>query len=91
MALAFLFKPASLSATQYDECIRRLSAAGAGAPAGRLHHACFGTGDKMQVLELWDSPASFDKFGATLVPILAELGIDPGQPEVAEVHNVIPG
>jgi hypothetical protein len=30
-----------------------------------------------------------DAFGARLMPILAELGIDPGEPEVVEVHNII--
>ena len=28
---------------------------------------------------------------ATLVPIMAEPGADPGQPMVARVHNVIDG
>jgi hypothetical protein len=29
--------------------------------------------------------------GETLVPIMQELGADPGEPQVAEVHNVIVG
>jgi len=33
--------------------------------------------------------SSFDKFGETLIPIMAELGTDPGEPQVAEIHNVI--
>ena len=36
-----------------------------------------------------DSVENFEKFGATLIPILSELGVDPGQPAVQPVHNVI--
>jgi hypothetical protein len=31
----------------------------------------------------------FQAFGQTLMPILKELGVDPGQPDVQPVHNVI--
>jgi hypothetical protein len=91
MALTFRFTPASMNATQYDEVISKLEAAGAGAPTGRLYHACFGTGDQLRVLDVWDSRESFDHFGQTLMPILQQVGVDPGQPEVLPVHRVIPG
>jgi hypothetical protein len=91
MALAFYFAPQSFSTEQYDEVIRRLDAAGAGSPPGRSYHCAF-TGDGgVQVFDVWDSQESFDKFGETLIPIMAELGTDPGQPQVTEVHNVIVG
>jgi len=32
---------------------------------------------------------SFDKFGATLMPILQEVGLDAGQPMVEPLHNMI--
>ena len=90
MAIAVYFNPATLNAAQYDEVIGRLDAAGAGKPAGRLHHACFGSGDKLQVFEIWESQQDFDKFGATLMPILGQVGLDPGQPMTEPVHSVIP-
>jgi len=31
----------------------------------------------------------FEAFGASLLPIMAELGADPGQPMVMKVHNRI--
>jgi hypothetical protein len=34
------------------------------------------------VFDVWTSQAAFDKFGKTLMPILQQLGIDPGQPSV---------
>jgi hypothetical protein len=91
MALAFYFAPQSFSTEQYDEAIRRLDAAGAGSPPGRSYHFAFTGGGGVQVFDVWDSQESFDKFGETLIPIMAELGTDPGQPQVAEVHNVIVG
>ena len=91
MALGIYFSPKSMSTQQYDTCIRKLEAAGAGKPAGRLHHACFGTGDSLAVFDVWDSQQSFDRFGETLIPILKEIGVDPGQPQVMPIHNIIKG
>ena len=89
MALGFYFAPQSMTSDQYDEVIKRLKTAKAHHPAGRTYHICFGAGDKMQVFDVWDSQESFEKFGATLVPIMQAVGLDPGQPMVATVHNVI--
>ncbi len=91
MALGFFFAPQSMSAEQYDETIRRLEAAGQGAPAGRLYHVAFSGGSGLQIFDVWDSQESFDAFGQTLMPILAELGIDPGQPQVSAIHNIVQG
>ena len=89
MALGIYFSPAAMTTQKYDACIQKLAAAGAGKPAGRLYHAAFGDPNKLMVFDVWDSQASFDTFGKTLMPILAELGIDPGQPSVMPMHNVI--
>jgi hypothetical protein len=91
MAVGVYVNPASMNAAQYDDIMRRLEAAGAGKPAGRLYHACFGSGDKLQVFDIWESQQAFETFGSTLMPILQELGLDPGEPMVEQVHNFIPG
>jgi len=91
MALGIYFSPASMSASQYDEVIRRLDAAGAGKPAGRRNHFCFGPAEKLEVFDIWDSQEAFEAFGAVLMPILAELGVDPGQPYIQPIHNQIAG
>ena len=91
MAITLSFAPRSMTAQQYDDVIRRLEAAGAGAPPGRLYHVATGTGDRLRVVDVWDSQESFEAFGRTLMPILQEVGIDPGQPEVAPVHKIIHG
>jgi hypothetical protein len=91
MAISVYINPVSATAAQYDEIIRRLDAAGAGKPAGRLYHACFGTGDKLQVFDIWESQQAFDKFGETMIPIVQEVGVNLGQPMVEPVHNLIQG
>jgi hypothetical protein len=91
MAIGVYINPVSATAAQYDEIIRRLDAAGAGKPAGRLYHACFGSGDKLQVFDIWESQQAFDKFGETMMPIVQEVGVDLGQPMVEPVHNLIQG
>jgi len=91
MAISVYINPVSATAAQYDEIIRRLDAAGAGKPAGRLYHACFGSGDKLQVFDIWESQQAFDKFGETMVPIVQEVGVNLGQPMVEPVHNLIQG
>jgi hypothetical protein len=41
------------------------------------------------VFDVWTSQKAFDRFGKTLMPILAEIGLDTGQPQVMDVHKVI--
>lgn len=91
MAVGTYFNPPSMNAEQYEDAIRRLEAAGAGSPKGRLYHVCFGSGNKLQVFDVWDSQESFDAFGQVLMPLLAEIGLDPGTPMIEPVHNTISG
>ena len=89
MAIGMYFSPNPLSAQKYDEVIGLLGKAGAGNPAGRSYHAAFGPKDQLKVFEVWESQAAFEEFGKTLMPILQQLGIDPGVPSVMPIHNVI--
>jgi hypothetical protein len=91
VAVGYYFAPNSMSAEQYDEVIARLAAAGMAAPAGRSYHCAFAAGPNLHVFDVWDSTQDFDAFGAVLMPILTELGIEVGSPEVAPIHNVILG
>jgi hypothetical protein len=91
MALGFYFGSGSFTPEQYDEALKRLEAAGAGAPAGRLHHVALEVDGQIRVFDVWESQESFDAFGETLMPILGEVGADPGQPDVAPIRNIIKG
>lgn len=91
LSILIRFAPASLTADQYDAAVQRLYDDGVLPADGLEYEICFGSGSNMRVSQVWDTQAHLDAFGARLMPILAELGIDPGAPEIAEVHNVIKG
>jgi hypothetical protein len=78
------------TAEKYDEIVSRLDAAGAGAPAGRLYHVCWGKKDRVNVSDIWESKEAFEQFSQTLQPILQDLGVT-GEPEFVEIHNIIEG
>jgi hypothetical protein len=91
MAQGMYFTPSSFTPARYDDAIKRLEEAGAGSPRGRLFHVAMESDGLIQVFDVWDSEESFQAFGATLVPILNDLGVDPGQPQTSPVHNMIKG
>ena len=89
MSVLIRFAPASLSAEQYDESIRRLQESGDWPADGLDYHVCFGTDGNLRVSEIWDTQEQLDAFGERLMPLLADIGIEPGEPEVVEIHNII--
>jgi len=91
MAMAFLFRPVSMTRAQYEEGIRQLAAAGQGSPAGRLYHCCFGAEPELKVFVIWESREAIEAFAETMRPIMLAVGVDPGQPEVSPVLHTIAG
>ena len=91
MAVGLYFTPSGFTKDKYDEAIRKLKEAGAAAPRGRTYHVALESDGAIQVFDIWESQEASEAFGQTLIPILSELGVDPGQPMAAEVHNVIQG
>jgi hypothetical protein len=89
MSVLIRFAPASLTAAQYDESISKLEQAGHFPPDGLDYHVCFGTEGSLRVSEIWDSREQLEAFGAQLMPILAEVGIEPGEPEVIDIHKIV--
>jgi hypothetical protein len=89
MSVLIRFAPASLTAAQYDESIRKLEESGGFPPDGLDYHVCFGTDGNLRVSEIWDSQEQLDAFGERLMPILSEIGIEPGEPELMEIHNIV--
>ena len=88
MAIAVYFHPNKMTLEQFNETHRRLDAAGAAEPKGRIHHSCFGEDGDLMVYDIWESPETFEAFGATLMPILADIGIDPGDPAIMPIHRL---
>lgn len=93
MSMLARFAPASRPTTdQYDETIRRLEQAGDFPPDGLEYHVAFLSADgNLRVSEIWESQQQFEAFGQRLMPLLSEVGIDPGQPEILQIHNIIKG
>lgn len=89
MSILVRFAPPSLTAQQYDETVRRLEEAGDWPPDGLEYHVCFGSEGNLRVSEIWDSQERFEAFGDRLMPVLSEIGIEPGEPEVLDVHNTV--
>jgi hypothetical protein len=90
MAIVAKFSVSNMTAEKYETVLKRLEAAGAGAPPGRLHHVSYGSHDNLQVIDVFDSPQSLENFGKTLVPNLTELGIK-AEPKVEEAYKIIKG
>ena len=91
MSFVLTFTPSGFSAAKYDEVIKQLDAAGAGAPKGRSYHVCYGDPNGVHVTDVWDNMEDFQAFGQTRVPIMHSLGADPGQPAIQQAHNIIIG
>lgn len=89
MSVVVRFTPASLTVQKYEEAVRRLQEQGDWPADGLDYHVCFGSDGNLRVSEIWDSREQLQAFGERMMPVLNEVGIDPGQPEVLEVHNII--
>ena len=89
MSIVVRFAPASLTREQYDESVRRLEQEGLFPPDGMDYHICFGSQGSLRVSEIWDSREQWQAFGERLMPVLAEVGIQAGDPDVFEVHNLV--
>jgi hypothetical protein len=89
MSVLARFTPQSMTSNQYDETIRKLEASGEFPPDGLEFHVCFGTEGNLRVSEIWESQEKLAAFAERLMPILAEAGINAGEPEFLPVHNTI--
>jgi hypothetical protein len=78
-----------MTADQYDQTIAKLEGGDDFPPDGLEYHVCFGSDGSLAVSEIWESQEKFEAFGERLMPILEEVGIDPGEPAILEVHNQI--
>jgi hypothetical protein len=91
MAVVLRATTPGFTAAKYDELVKKLEAAGAGSPAGRIYHVCFGDTDNLRVSDIWDSREACEKYCETLRPIVQDMGMAPPQIEFFEVHNIIEG
>ncbi len=76
------------TAAKYDAVIRQLTSIGLRVPDGQLYHVCYGDERALQVINVYENQATLDAFGAKLMPILHEMGIEASA-TVTTVHNII--
>jgi hypothetical protein len=91
MAVVLRAVTPGFTAEKYDALVAKLEERGAGSPAGRIYHVCFGDAANVRVSDIWESREAFDKFGETLFPIMQEMGGALPDIEFFEVHNIIAG
>ena len=93
MSILVRYTPASVTKEQYDESVRRMEAAakeiGDWPPDGFDLHVAFGTDGDIRVSEIWETREQWEEFGRRIMPFLADIEIDPGEPELLEVHHII--
>lgn len=95
MAVVVVFQSPSLSQANYEETVRRITGGRSRlqSPAdwpvpGLLVHAAGQGPNGFRVVDVWESEDAFRRFGETLAPILAELGVE-GQPEIYPAHAFV--
>jgi hypothetical protein len=88
LGIVIMFDVKGMTSENYRNVLARLDEAGVGAPAGRQYHCAYGEPDNLQVIDFWDSPESFEAFGATLVPILQRYGVS-ATPNIQPVRNQV--
>ncbi|HXA20534.1 MAG TPA: hypothetical protein VN380_26375 [Thermoanaerobaculia bacterium] len=88
MAILAMFEVEGADAAKYDEVLRRLTEIGQRVPDGQLYHICYGDRQRLQVINVFESPAKLDAFGAKLGPILQDMGIT-AKPTIFEIYNII--
>ena len=90
MAIVALFEVTGATSSKYDEVLRRLTESGIRVPDGQMYHICYGDKQRLQVIEVFESRAKFEAFGARLMPILQDMDIE-AKPTVFETYNIIEG
>jgi hypothetical protein len=88
MPIATYFHPKAMTLAQFNEVHRLLKESGKDDPAGRLHHSCFGEDGELMVYDIWETPEAFQAFGEALMPIVAGIGLDVGEPVVMPIHRL---
>jgi hypothetical protein len=90
MAILATFEVTGATSAKYDEVVRRLTKIGLKVPEGQMYHICYGDRQHLQVINVFESQARLDAFGAKLMPILQEMGIE-AKPKVFPIYNIIAG
>jgi hypothetical protein len=87
MPIGIYFELQNLDAQTYAAINERLG--GLDDPPGRTFHAALHVDEQIHVFDVWESHDAFEAFGAVLLPMLADYGVDPGQPRIGEIERIV--
>lgn len=86
MSIAVLFDCSADSLAQYDQLLE-LCPELADQPT-RPYHMCMPSGTGFLVIDVWESPEAFARFGEVLGPALGQVNLQP-TPDVRQIHRII--
>lgn len=91
MAHAILFNIPGMTQEIYDRTLGPIDEAGKDHIGMRSFHVAYETAEGLSVLDVWESMEAFEAFGQTLMPILADAGLnlERVEPQIWPVHNSI--
>jgi hypothetical protein len=91
MAIAFLFDNPNGSQEQYDAVRGKLDVSEDNPPEGAiLHVAGASPTGGWRVIEVWETREAQQKFTEEkLAPLFKEVGVNRGEPQTWEVHNIM--
>lgn len=88
MAIAVYFHPKNMTLAQFNEVHRLLEESGKDDPSNRIHHSCIGEDGDLMVYDIWESAEAFQAFGEVLMPLVAKIGLDVGEPAIMPIHRL---
>lgn len=88
MAIAVHFHPKEMTLDQFNEVHRLLTESGKDDPSAMIHHSCIGEDGDLMVYDIRESPEAFQAFAEVLMPIIAKVGFDVGEPAIMPIHKL---
>ena len=88
--LVVIFESKELTQAQYDSVLVEMGEKLAN--ANRPIHIAFQKGDSWCVVDVWESEEALNDFAMNvIIPAFTKLGIQPPQPQVFPLHNLMNG
>ena len=90
MAIVMVSDAGTDTVEQYDQLIKQLEESGHGNPPGRLSHtAALKDNGSYFVVDVWESPETFQEFMQVLMPLMNAVGGVAPNVQISPVHNMI--
>jgi len=89
MAICVHLVPVSMNAGQYQQAVKLIAEAGQAEPPGRMYHVTFGTGNKLEVVDVWRSQAEWDDFSPFVAKASEQVGVEVASLDIEPVQDII--